>query len=40
MLCVQYSGSAEEGAGFLVVLCSSLEICLEDYFESAFFDIF
>lgn len=39
MLCVQYSGSAEEDAGFSVVLCSSLEICLEDYFESAFLDL-
>lgn len=29
MLCVQHSGPPEEGAGFSVVLCSSLEICLK-----------
>lgn len=36
ILCMQHSGSAEEGAGSSVVLYLSLEISLEKYFENAF----
>lgn len=33
------SGPAEKCDGFSVVLCLSLEICLENYFANAFLDI-